>query len=138
MAIYKYQQEMLKEIQKASQKIEEKTNERYKILIGNADVTKVTYGAFKTTEHQFSGELYLLINYSSRFEINEAIILGFESKMTFSDIDFFNWIKIDKNIFLKLNQLIDEISKDNFEREQFYNELNAQLKAYNQAMEVIL
>lgn len=137
MAIYKYQKEMLKEIKNAVTKIEQKTNERYKICIGQADITKTEYGAFRNTEHQFDGELYLLINYSSSFEVSESV-LGIRDGITFSDIDFFNWIKIDKNIFLKLNQLIDKVSKDNTEREQFYNELNMQLKAYNQAMEVIL
>lgn len=135
--IYKYQKETLAEIKDASKKIERKTNEQYKICIGLADITKIEYGSFRNTEHHFDGKLYLLINHSARFKVVESTICGIESGITFSDIDCFNWVKINKDIFLQLNQLIDQVSKNNFEREQFYNELNKQLKAYNKALEMI-
>lgn len=130
--MYKYQKETMKEIFKAMSKIEEMTEEVYTINIGYGE-NEIWDGSEYVTH---KGDLLVRTNKNSKFAIKEDMHWGtFQHPISDSWYEDIEKVKIDNNVFLKLNKLINKVLTDNQKREKFYEKLNAQLKALNEAME---
>ena len=116
--------------------IERRQDNLSQVEVVQAEATKVNYGAFRNSERNLSGKLYLLINYPTSFKVfrKSDLLEELNEDITFSDIDFFSWIRFDDDIFLKINNVIDKILDDNKEREEFHEKLNQELKALNKSL----
>lgn len=118
--MYQYQEEVIDNINDAIDTIEEMTEEHYRIHIGyrndeqNIPIFVEINGDFRFTQQTQNDEYY---EHYSKCELYNH-----------------NRIKLFKDIFLRLNKLIDKIIKDNKQRKQFYEQLNAELKALNKSL----
>lgn len=125
--MYKYQEEVITEIDDAIDKIENMTEEHYRIHIG-----------FRHT-HEFENEnipIYVEVNGTSRFTQRTPMDDTYDS---YSRCEIYNYNRVElfKDIFLDINKLIDKVIKDNKQREAFYENLNIELKGLNKALEKI-
>lgn len=123
--VYKYQEEVLKEVDDAMDKIEKMTEEHYRIHIG-----------FRHT-NEFDQEnipIYAEINGNNRWTEQTILDEQFDSYSRCPILDH-NRVEIKNDIFLEINKLIDKIIKDNKERKEFYEKLNIELKALNKTLE---
>lgn len=122
--MYKYQEEIIEQLEDAIEKLETMTEEHYRLHIG-----------FRHTNN-FDEEnipIYVEINGSSIFtqQTNQDQYYDFYSRC---DIYNYNRIELFQDIFLNINNLIDKIIKDNKKREKFYNKLNIELQALNKSL----
>lgn len=125
--MYKYQEEVITEIDDAIDKIENMTEEHYRIHIG-----------FRHT-HEFENEnipIYVEVNGISRFTQRTLMDDAYDS---YSRCEIYNHNRVElfNDIFLDINKLIDRVIKDNKQREAFYENLNIELKGLNKALEKI-
>lgn len=136
--LYKYQIETLKELNYIVNKLQTKTKENYLIKIGEYNHHFHNGNCWQTD----IGDLYLNINeftwkyrtFSRNFILDFDLIGGYDSA---NIDDLFRWdikIKLDKDIFLKINKTIDKIIKDNKKREEFHEKLNMELQALNKPL----
>ena len=119
--VYKYQEEVIENIEEAVNKIEEITEEHYRMHIG-----------FRHTNalDEENIPIYVEINGDSYFTQQTLMDIRFD---TFSHCDIRNFkrIELNQSVFLDLNTLIDKVIKENHKREIFYEKLNKELKALN-------
>lgn len=122
--VYKYQEETIEEIDKAMDKLEEMTEEFYRIFLG--------------WRHTFEFEnenipLFVTINGENRFEQQTTMDNCYD---TYSRCPILNYnrIEIQNNIFLEINKTIDKIFKDNRKRKEFHEKLNHELQALNKTL----
>ena len=125
--MYKYQEEVVSEIDKASSTIEEMTEEHYRIHIGWRH-TNVLY--------QENIPLFLEINGDSRFTQQTRMDESFDS-YSYCELENYNRVELHDDVFLELNKLIDRVISDNKKREAFYDKLNRQLQALNMSLDTI-
>lgn len=119
--VYKYQEEVIENIKKAVDKIEEMTEEHYRLHIG-----------FRYT-NKFEEEnipIYVEINGNHYFTQQTNMDYNYDSYSR-CDLLNFNRVELNQSVFLDLNTLIDKVIKDNHKREIFYEKLNKELKALN-------
>lgn len=119
--VYKYQEEVIENIERAVAKIEEMTEEHYRLHIG-----------FRHT-NKFEEEnipIYVEINGDYYFTQQTNMDYNYDNYSR-CDLLNFNRIELNQNVFLDLNTLIDKVIKDNHKREIFYEKLNKELKALN-------
>lgn len=118
--MYNYQEEVVNLIEKSVEKIERMTEENYSVKIGS-------YTSTRFVEEEVV-PIFVEINGKYRFseETDNDRILGIHSKCYILEE---NNVKIDDDVFLKLNDLIDKVIEDNTEREAYYERLNHRLQA---------
>lgn len=122
--MYKYQEEVIENIDDAVYKMEEMTEEHYRVQIG-----------FRHT-NRFDEEnipIFVEINGNFRFTQQTNIDATYDGYSK-CEIYNFNRIELYNDIFLDLNKLLDKIIKDNKKRKQFYEKLNTELKAFNKIL----
>lgn len=125
--MYKYQEEIFENIDDAVCKLEEMTEEHYRLHIG-----------FRHT-HEFENEnipIYVEINGTSRFTQRTLMDDAYD---TYSRCEIYNYNRVElfNDIFLDINKLIDKVIQDNKKREAFYENLNIELQGLNKALEKI-
>lgn len=138
--LYKYQIECLKELDKIVDQLETKTKENYLIKIGEYK-HHFHNGQCWTTD---VGSIFLNINglfWNYHSQENNFILDNdlYENYEGVNIEDLFRWdikIKLDKNVFLKINETIDKIFNDNKKREEFHERLNKELKALNKILTI--
>lgn len=123
--MYKYQEEIIDNIDDAVYKIEQMTEEHYSIHIGyrhtndfeqeNIPIFVEVNGDIRFTQQTIEDEMY---DCKSRCEIGN-----------------YNRIEIFEDIFLDLNKLIDKVLKENKKREEYYEKLGAKLEAINETLD---
>lgn len=122
--MYKYQEETIEELNDAIDKVEELTEEEYRIHIG-----------WRHT-HNFDEEnipIYVTINGRFRFEQQTNMDQSYDFYSQ-CPLDNYERITLNDDIFLDIVDIIDKIYTDNQKREKFYEKLNAQLKALNKIL----
>ena len=122
--VYKYQIEVLEEIEDAVSKLESMTEEHYRLQIGwrhtnNFDEENIP--------------LFIEINGDYVFTQQTEYDCAYDSYSK-CEICNYNRVELYSDIFLDLNKLIDRIITDNHKREEFYEKLNKELKALNNAL----
>lgn len=125
--MYKYQEEVVSEIDKASSTIEEMTEEHYRIHIG---------WRHTNVFDQENIPLFLEINGDSRFTQQTRMDESFDS-YSYCELENYNRVELHDDVFLELNKLIDRVISDNKKREAFYDKLNRQLQALNMSLDTI-
>lgn len=118
--MYTYQEKTIDLIEKSVEKIETLTEENYSIKIGS-------YTSTRFVEEEVV-PIFVEINGKYRFseETDNDRVFGIHSKCYIFEEDN---VKIDDDVFLKLNDLIDKVIEDNTEREAYYERLNNMLEA---------
>ena len=125
--MYKYQEEVIENIEDAVSKMEEMTEEHYRLHIG-----------YRHTNN-FDEEnipIFVEINGDFRFTQQTNMDTCYDNYSK-CEIYNFNRVELFNDIFLDLNKLLDKIIKDNKTREQFYEKLNTELKAFNKSLAIL-
>lgn len=125
--MFKYQIETMEQMYDMCEKLENVTDKRIKLKIGWCR------GSFLNTRYEWvekKGDLYIALNRSRVLLIDDfGFILEEMDKL---DEDMY--VKLDKDVWLKINEWIDNIYEDNRARRLFHEELNVQLEALNKAL----
>lgn len=124
--VYKYQKETINEIKKCIDNLEKLTEKEYFLKIGDL---RDGYNYFGETEWK---PIRIILNrgkYFHEYDAEDYVI-----QYSYDDFDDDNCVVFDKDIFLKLNKLIDKILKDNKKREAFHEKLNKELEALNKSL----
>lgn len=125
--MYKYQKETINKILETFELLEGKTEARKSLKIGF--IRDEFWTGNEWVEH--SGHLRVKLNSKHRFVL-------FDSNTDFykalDEVDDDAYVRIDSNVFLKLNDFIDEVYKEKREREGFHERLNKELEALNKAL----
>lgn len=121
--MYQYQEEVIDNINDAIDTMEQMTEEHYRVHIG--------YRNDKLNEQNIP--IFVEINGDFRFTQQTQNDEYYEH---YSKCELYNYNRIElfEDIFLEFNKLIDKIIKDNKQRKQFYEQLNAELKALNKSL----
>lgn len=138
--VYKYQEKTIEEIEKVAENIENLTDDRLDIKIGTF-TGNIDHGDGWVRRWKFHrGDLYVRINFNDRFKIKEKDDFGLnELGNVYINGEWNDKAKIDinENVFLKFNEIIDKVYKDNRERKAFYEKLNKELEALNKSFEEV-
>lgn len=124
--MHKYQEETLAQLEESKERLEKLTNDKMSIKIG------IIRGEYLNTSgtgyYEETRDLYFCINDSHGvFKTVGDIGCSY-------GIDDDDFIKLDSNIFIKLNKFIDKIYKNKKEREEFHEKLNRELEALNKSL----
>lgn len=123
--MYKYQEEIINNIDDAVYKIEQMTEEHYVIHIGYRHTTDM---------EKENIPIFVEINGDNRFS-QETIVDEMYDCKSRCEIGNYNRIEIFEDVFLDLNKLIDKVLKDNKKREEYYEKLGAKLEAINETLD---
>lgn len=124
--MYKYQEETLAYLEETKERLEKLTESKMSLKIGIIRGEYLNKTGTKYIEE--TRDLYFCINdINGTFQTVGIIGRSYE----INDDDF---IKLDSNLFIKLNKFIDKIYKNKKEREEFYERLNRELEALNKSL----
>ena len=131
--VYKYVEKNLRHIENMVKQLNEITEERIKIKIGYIRGISVL-NARGTAYIYKSGDLYVRLNRNSPF-LMKYYDVDYEELNTKQIVNDNAYVKLDEDVFDKLNDLITKVYKDNRERKAFHEELEKQLQAINKTLE---
>lgn len=122
--MYKYQEKVIEELEDAVDKLENMTEELYRIHIG-----------YRHTNDFDEENIPIFIEINGNFTFSQQTNMD-SCLEIYSRCDIYNYNRIElfPDIFLDVNNLIDKIIKDNKKREEFYNKLNIKLQALNESL----
>ena len=125
--MYAYQEEVIENIDDAIYKIEEMTEEHYRIHIG-----------YRHTNEFENENIPIFVEVNGQFRFTQQTTID-EAYDCYSNCELwnFNRIEINDDIFLDINKLIDKVLKDNKKRENFYETLNKKLEILNESLDNI-
>ena len=124
--MYKYQEETLAHLEESKERLEKLTNSKMSLRIG---IIRGEYlNASGTRYYEEARDLYFCINDS-----NGVFKTVGDIRCSYG-IDDDDFVRLDSNIFIKLNEFIDKIYKDKKEREEFHERLNRELEALNKSL----
>lgn len=125
--MYAYQEEIINNIDDAIYKIEDMTEEHYRIHIG-----------YRHTNEFENENIPIFVEVNGQFRFTQQTIMD-ETYDCYSNCELwnFNRIEINDDIFLDINKLIDKVLKDNKKRENFYETLNKKLEVLNESLDNI-
>lgn len=124
--MYKYQEETLVHLEESKEKLEKLTDSKMSLKIG---IIRGEYLNTSGTRYcEETRDLYFCINDSNGvFQTVGDIGCSYG----INDDDF---VRLDSDIFIKLNKFIDKIYKNKKEREEFHERLNRELEALNKSL----
>ena len=122
--MYAYQEEIINNIDDAIYKIEDMTEEHYRIHIG-----------YRHTNEFENENIPIFVEVNGQFRFTQQTTMD-ETYDCYSNCELwnFNRIEINDDIFLDINKLIDKVLKDNKKRENFYETLNKKLEVLNESL----
>ena len=122
--MYQYQEEVVENIDDAIDKMEQMTEEHYRVHIG-----------YRETNDFDQENIPIFVEVNGDFRFTQQTNMD-ESYDYYSKCELYNHnrIKLFEDVFLELNKLLDKIIKDNKKRKQFYEQLNIELKAFNKSL----
>ena len=125
--MYAYQEEVINNIDDAIYKIEEMTEEHYRIHMG-----------YRHTNEFENENIPIFVEVNGQFRFTQQTTMD-ETYDCYSKCELwnFNRIEINDDIFLDINKLIDKVLKDNKKRENFYETLNKKLEILNESLDNI-
>lgn len=123
--MYKYQEEVIDNIDDAIDIMEQMTEEHYRIQIGFRHTNRID---------EENIPIFVEVNGDSRFTQQKLLDACYDNYFSRCDLYNYNRIELFKDVFLDLNKLLDKIIKDNKQRRQFYEQLNVELKAFNKSL----
>lgn len=125
--MYAYQEEIINNIDDAIYKIEDMTEEHYRIHMG-----------YRHTNEFENENIPIFVEVNGQFRFTQRTAMD-ETYDCYSNCELwnFNRIEINDDIFLDINKLIDKVLKDNKKRENFYETLNKKLEILNESLDNI-
>lgn len=125
--MYAYQEEIINNIDDAIYKIEEMTEEHYRIHMG-----------YRHTNEFENENIPIFVEVNGQFRFTQQTTMD-ETYDCYSNCELwnFNRIEINDDIFLDINKLIDKVLKDNKKRKNFYETLNKKLEVLNESLDNI-
>ena len=124
--MYKYQEETLTYLEESKERLEKLTNSKMSLKIG---IIRGEYlNASGTRYYEETRDLYFCINNS------DGVFMPVGDMGNSFEINDDDFVKLDSNIFIKLNEFIDKIYKNKKEREEFHEKLNRELEALNKSL----
>lgn len=125
--MYAYQEEVINNIDDAIYKIEEMTEEHYRIHMG-----------YRHTNEFENENIPIFVEVNGQFRFTQQTTMD-ETYDCYSNCELwnFNRIEINDDIFLDINKLIDKVLKDNKKKENFYKTLNKKLEILNESLDNI-
>lgn len=124
--MYKYQEETLTYLEESKERLEKLTNSKMSLKIG---IIRGEYlNASGTKYYEETRDLYFCINNS------DGVFMTVGDMGNSFEINDDDFVKLDSNIFIKLNEFIDKIYKNKKEREEFHEKLNRELEALNKSL----
>lgn len=125
--MYAYQEEIINNIDDAIYKIEDMTEEHYRIHIG-----------YRHTNEFENENIPIFVEVNGQFRFTQQTTMD-ETYDCYSNCELwnFNRIEINDDIFLDINKLIDKVLKDNKKKENFYKTLNKKLEILNESLDNI-
>lgn len=125
--MYAYQEEIINNIDDAIYKIEDMTEEHYRIHMG-----------YRHTNEFENENIPIFVEVNGQFRFTQQTTMD-ETYDCYSNCELwnFNRIEINDDIFLDINKLIDKVLKDNKKRENFYETLNKKLEVLNESLDNI-
>lgn len=125
--MYAYQEKVIENIDDAIYKIEDMTEEHYRIHIG-----------YRHTNEFENENIPIFVEVNGQFRFTQQTTMD-ETYDCYSKCELwnFNRIEINDDIFLDINKLIDKVLKDNKKRENFYETLNKKLEILNESLDNI-
>lgn len=125
--MYAYQEKVIENIDDAIYKIEEMTEEHYRIHMG-----------YRHTNEFENENIPIFVEVNGQFRFTQQTTMD-ETYDCYSNCELwnFNRIEINDDIFLDINKLIDKVLKDNKKRKNFYETLNKKLEILNESLDNI-
>lgn len=125
--MYAYQEKVIENIDDAIYKIEEMTEEHYRIHMG-----------YRHTNEFENENIPIFVEVNGQFRFTQQTTMD-ETYDYYSNCELwnFNRIEINDDIFLDINKLIDKVLKDNKKKENFYKTLNKKLEILNESLDNI-
>ena len=121
--MYKYQEKVIDGIDDAVYKIEQITEEHFRLHMG-----------WRHTNEFENANIPIFVEVNGNFRFTQQTAMD-EVHDCYSKCELYNYnrIEINEDIFLDINKLIDKVLKENAEREEFYNSLNEKLNRLNES-----
>lgn len=121
--MYKYQEKIIDGIDDAVYKIEQITEEHFRLHMG-----------WRHTNTFGDRNIPLFVEVNGDFRFTQQTAMD-EAHDCYSKCEIYNYnrIEINEDIFLDINKLIDKVLKENTKREEFYNSLNEKLNRLNES-----
>lgn len=121
--MYAYQEKVIDGIDDAVCKIEQMTEEHFRIHMG-----------WRHSNQIGNRNIPLFVEVNGDFRFTQQTSMD-ESHDCYSKCELYNYnrIEINEDIFLDINKLIDKVLKENAKREEFYNSLNEKLNRLNES-----
>ena len=124
--MYKYQEETLVHLEESKEKLEKLTDSKMSIKIG---IIRGEYlNTSGTRQYEERRDLYVCRNDSN------GVLQTVGDIGCSYGIDDDDFVRLDSDIFIKLNEFIDKIYKNKKEREEFHERLNRELEALNKSL----
>lgn len=130
--VYKYQLEILEQLENVRENLEPLTEDRMSLKIGQ--IRDEWLNSSGTNYYEETRDLYLCLNHENGYVVTTFKSVG-EVRSNYGIDEKNATIWFNKDLFLKINEWIDTIYKNKREREQFHEKLNTELKALNKALE---
>ena len=120
--MYAYQEKVIDGIDDAVYKIEQITEEHYRLQMG-----------CRHTNEYGNASIPIFVEVNGNFRFTQQTAMD-EEHDYYSKCELYNYnrIEINEDIFLDINKLINKILKENAKREEFYNSLNEKLNRLNE------
>ena len=120
--MYAYQEKVIDGIDDAVYKIEQITEEHYRLHMG-----------CRHTNEYGNASIPIFVEVNGNFRFTQQTAMDEEHDYN-SKCELYNYnrIEINEDIFLDINKLINKILKENAKREEFYNSLNEKLNRLNE------
>lgn len=120
--MYAYQEKVIDGIDDAVYKIEQITEEHYRLHMG-----------CRHTNEYGNASIPIFVEVNGNFRFTQQTAMD-EEHDYYSKCELYNYnrIEINEDIFLDINKLINKILKENAKREEFYNSLNEKLNRLNE------
>ena len=124
--MYKYEEETLTHLEESKERLERSTDSKMSLKIG---IIRGEYlNASGTKYYEETRDLYFCINNS------DGVFLTVGDMGSSFGIDDDDFVRLDSDIFIKLNEFIDKIYQNKKEREEFHERLNRELEALNKSL----
>lgn len=130
--VYKYQKETLEYLEETRERLEKLTDARMKLKIGTIRDSFLNMSG--TEYYEDTRDLFFCINPKESYIDKTFMSVGeipINKDYGVCDEAF---VRLDSNLFLKLNDFIDKIYKNKHEREEFHEKLNKELEALNKSL----
>lgn len=131
--VYKYQKETFAHLEETRKRLEKLTDARKSLKIGIIRDEFLNNNG--TAYYEDTRDLYFCLNHENGIVVTTFKTISDDGYASSYGINMDTaFVRLDTNLFLKLNDFIDNIYKHKQEREEFHEKLNKELIAINNSL----